>query len=126
MIVRVKQFAQYATHSTTSKGIVNLTVKSSYSNLSQTIKLLQMLNNDITLKAKVGRNKPFVIGTFRIKDIVVDGDGESKIKFTSILDYVNASRITDLIMIDEDIKEFVLMSECNIEEEEGESEENES
>lgn len=97
--VKVKQVVQYNGHSLSANGSVNLTLKAGYGELVNTIKVMQMLNNDVQVKARVpGHNngKPFTLGTFRIKSIAIDGDGESTIKFNGLNDYVEMDNLNVL------------------------------
>ena len=74
--IKVKEVVTYAGHSLRANGSVNLTVKAMYSELTNSIQMMQMLNNDVDLKAKVADGKPMRLGYFRIQEIKVDGDGE--------------------------------------------------
>lgn len=97
-IVTVKMFANYNGHNVRQNGSINLTFKCDYGELSNSIQLLQLLNNDINVIAKVAsENKPFKIGSFRLKGVTIDDDGESKITFNSITDYVEIDNINKLI-----------------------------
>ena len=84
---------------------------------------MQMLNEDIKIKARLGSEKPMMLGTFRIKNIVIDGDGESKIKFASDRDSVELDNMNKLPFANEDNSEFMIRMEANIEEDENKDEE---
>ena len=62
------------------------------------------------------------LGIFRIKQITIDGDGESKIKFDTLKDYVEVDNLNSLPLNSDDVKEFQLMYKADVE---LESEENE-
>ena len=47
MTVKVKEVVKYGGHSLSANGSVNFTLKASYSELTNTIQLMQMLNNDV-------------------------------------------------------------------------------
>ena len=47
MKVKVKEVVKYGGHSLSANGSVNFTLKAQYSELSNTIQLMQMLNNDV-------------------------------------------------------------------------------
>ena len=79
MKVKVKEVVKYGGHSLSANGSVNFTLKAQYSELSNTIQLMQMLNNDVSIKAKIPGGSPMKLGFFRVKQIVIDGDGESTI-----------------------------------------------
>lgn len=116
--IKVQSFCSYRGHSVLQNGSVNLTLKAKYSEITNSVQLLQLLNNDVNVQIKQGTDKPFKIGSFRIKSIGFDGDGESILKFNSLNDFVDIDSINKLITKDE----FKVLFSANIEEEE-ESEE---
>lgn len=120
MKAKVKEVVSYKGHSLSSNGSVNFSIKAQYSELTNTIQLMQMLNNDVSLKAKVPGEKPIKLGYFRIKQIIIDGDGESTIKLNGINDYIEMDNLNVLPLNTDDNKEFVVLFETEIEEEENE------
>ena len=125
MNIRVKEVVKYGGHSLSANGSVNFTLKATYSELPNTIKLMQMLNNDVVIRAKVPSGSPMKLGYFRVKQIVIDGDGESTIKFNGLNDYIEMDNLNLLPMNDSDNKEFVVMMEAEIETESEEEEDGE-
>lgn len=123
MIIKVKEVVKYAGHSLSANGSVNFNLKASYSELTNTIQMMQMLNNDVTIKAKLPSGKPMKLGMFRIKQIIIDGDGESTLKFNGLNDYIEMDNLNVLPLNSDDNKEFVIMMEAEIENEEEEGEE---
>lgn len=122
IIVKVKEVVKYNGHSLSANGSVNFNLKASYSELTNTIQMMQMLNNDVSIKAKLPAGKPMKLGLFRIKQIVIDGDGESTLKFNGLNDYIEMDNLNLLPLNNDDNKEFVIMMEAEIEtEEEGEN-----
>ena len=119
-IIKVKEVVKYAGHSLSANGSVNFTLKASYSELTNTIQLMQMLNNDVVIKAKLPGGKPMKLGMFRIKQIVIDGDGESTLKFNGLNDYIEMDNLNVLPLNNDENKEFVVVTEAEIENEEGE------
>lgn len=119
-IIKVKEVVKYAGHSLSANGSVNFTLKASYSELTNTIQLMQMLNNDVVIKAKLPGGKPMKLGMFRIKQIVIDGDGESTLKFNGLNDYIEMDNLNVLPLNSDENKEFVIVTEAEIENEEGE------
>lgn len=115
MNVKVKEVVKYGGHSLSANGSVNFTLKAAYSELTNTIKLMQMLNNDVNIKAKVPSGKPMKLGMFRIKQIVIDGDGESTIKFNGLNDYIEMDNLNLLPLNSDENKEFVVLMEADIE-----------
>lgn len=118
MNIKVKEVVTYGGHSLKANGAVNFTLKASYSELTNTISLMQMLNNDVGIKAKIPGGKPMKLGVFRINQIVIDGDGESVLKFNGLNDYIEMDNLNMLPLNDSENKEFVVMMEAEIEEEE--------
>ncbi len=122
MTVKVKEVVKYGGHSLSANGSVNFTLKASYSELTNTIQMMQMLNNDVTIKAKLPAGKPMKLGMFRIKQIIIDGDGESTLKFNGLNDYIEMDNLNILPLNSDENKEFVIMMEADIEIEEEEGE----
>lgn len=116
-VIKIKEVVKYAGHSLSANGSVNFNLKASYSELTNTIQVMQLLNNDVTIKAKLPGNKPMKLGMFRIKQIVIDGDGESQLKFNGLNDYIEMDNLNLLPLNNDDNKEFVIMLEAEIEEE---------
>lgn len=124
MNVKVKEVVKYGGHSLSANGSVNFTLKAQYSELPNTIKLMQMLNNDVNIKAKVPGGKPMKLGFFRVKQIVIDGDGESTIKFNGLNDYIEMDNLNLLPLNTDENKEFVVLMEADIETDEMEETDN--
>lgn len=114
-IIKIKQVVKYAGHSLSANGSVNFSLKASYSELTNTIQLMQMLNNDVSIKAKIPNDKPMKLGSFRVKQIIVDGDGESTIKLNGINEYIEMDNLNLLPLNDSETKEFVVSMEAEIE-----------
>lgn len=117
MIIKVREVVKYGGHSLSANGSVNFTLKASYSELTNSIQMMQMLNNDVTIKAKLPNGKPMKLGMFRIKQIIVDGDGESILKFNGLNDYIEMDNLNLLPLNSDENKEFVVMMEAEIEDE---------
>lgn len=119
--VKIKEMVSYSGHSLTGNGVVNLTLKAMYSELVNTIQVMQLLNNDITLKARLSSEVKNV-GIFRVKHIEVDGDGESKIKLTGMAEYVNLSVLNEFPLKGDEVQEFAVMFISELEDEEKKTE----
>ncbi len=117
MNIKIKEVVRYDGHSVSANGSVNFNLKASYSELVNTIKAIQLLNNDVMIKAKLPGSKPMRIGTFRVKQIVIDGDGESKLKFNGLNDFIEMDNLNQLPTNQDESKEFVVLLESDIEEE---------
>lgn len=124
--VKVKEVVKYGGHNLSANGSVNLTLKASYSELTNTIQLMQMLNNDVNIKAKIPGEKAMKLGMFRIKEIKIEGDGESIIKFNSLNDYTEMDNLNYLPIKGSENEEFAVMMSAEVEiEKEGEENGNE-
>ena len=95
--VEVKIIGKYNGHSVKANQSVDLSIKAGYDQLTHSVQLLQFLNNDVTIKAKVPDEKPFSLGTFRVQGVNVGHDGESAIKFNSMVDFTEVDNFTKLI-----------------------------
>lgn len=115
--VTTNAVASYNGHGVKTNKNVDLAFKFAYSELTNYIQLIQFLNEDVTIFAKVGDDKPMNLGTFRIKEIKVDNDGEGTVKFNSMLDFVNADFINSLVGTDLVKVKFTAMIEDDGEEE---------
>lgn len=120
-IIKVREIVKYGGHSLSANGSVNFTLKASYSELTNSIKLMQMLNNDVSIKAKVPGGKAMKLGIFRVKQIIIDGDGESILKFNGLNDYIEMDNLNLLPLSTDENKEFAVLMEAEIEEEESEN-----
>lgn len=123
MNIKVREVVKYGGHSLSANGSVNFTLKASYSELTNSIKLMQMLNNDVSIKAKAPGGKAMKLGIFRVKQIIIDGDGESILKFNGLNDYIEMDNLNLLPLSTDENKEFAVLMEAEIEEEESETDE---
>lgn len=123
MNIKVREIVKYGGHSLSANGSVNFTLKASYSELTNSIKLMQMLNNDVSIKSKAPGGKAMKLGIFRVKQIIIDGDGESVLKFNGLNDYIEMDNLNLLPLSTDENKEFAVLMESEIEEEESENDE---
>ena len=119
--IKIKEMVSYSGHSLSGNGVVNVTLKAMYSELVNTIQVMQLLNNDITLKAKLN-SEAKKVGIFKVKHIDIDGDGESKIKLTGMAEYVNLDVLNEFPLKSDESQEFAVMMAADIEDEENENE----
>lgn len=119
MNVKVQEVVKYGGHSLSANGKVGLTLNASYSELTNSIQISQMLNEDVSIKAKLPGKKAMMLGRFRVGKIEIFDDGESRIKFNGISDYVEMDNLNSLPLRDEDVSEFRVMLEAEIDEEVG-------
>lgn len=116
---KVKAIVVNGGYNVSANGSVNLKFIAGYSELVNTIKLQQMLNNDVSIKAKLpspnGKSQVVNLGVFRVKSTMIDGDGESKIQFNGLSEYVEMDNLNILPLASDDIKEFAILMEAEIE-----------
>lgn len=113
--VKIKEVVEYAGHSISANGAVNLTVKAGYSELPNSIQMCQLLNNDVTIKAKAPGVKAMMLGMFRVKNINIEDDGESKLKFAGLSQSVEVDNLNRLPLNDSDTKQFQILVEAEVE-----------
>ena len=99
--LKTRSLAKYNGHSIKTNKAVDLGLKFSYEELPNYIKPIQFLNENVTITIKRGDQKPQRLGTFMVKEIKIDHDGEGIVKFNSMLDYVEADELNT--MVGEDI-----------------------
>lgn len=120
--ISIKEFVKYNGHNVKSNTTVSLNFKAMYSELTKTIQVLQLLNNDVKITAD---NKP--LGVFRVKNVSVSDDGESTLKFESMAEAVEMDNLNSLITAENEVS-IVMESVIDLEDgnEEIEEEETES
>ena len=121
MNVKVKEVVKYNGHNVRANGSVDISFKAMYGEITNSISVLQMLNNDVTIAAKLAGQKPKKLGMFRVKNVSFDDDGESVLKFNSITDNVEMDNINEFVTMEE----FQILLNSEVEEEEEEEEEEE-
>ena len=103
-----KGVATFQSLSIRSNKTVQLNFKLRYDEILTSVELLQGLNSDITVHAKIGDNKPVNLGIFTIGSVNFDKDGNATIPFKSLVDNVNLDNINSLI--DEDYIQLRFMA----------------
>lgn len=101
MEIDVKEVVSYKGHSIKANGNVDLSFSAMYSEITSSIKVLQMLNNDVNVYAKKPNEKAIALGMYRIKEVKFDDDGESTIKFNSIDTSVELDNLAKIITSDQ-------------------------
>ena len=86
--IKIKFESTYNGHSIKKNGTIDLSFVAPYSQITNTVNLLQLINCNITLKVKI-RMQVYNLGVFYLKELKIDREGESTIKFNSELDSVN-------------------------------------
>lgn len=105
-----------------SKTVI-LKVKLRYDEVITSINLLQGLNSDITVHAKVPDRKAMNLGIFTIGAVNFDKDGNATIPFKSMVQNVNLDNICSLT--DEDYIQLRFMAVLELPQNEEEQEEEE-
>lgn len=123
--IKIKEVVENAGYSISANGAVNFTVKAKYSELPNTMQMCQLLNNDVFIKAKSPGVKAMALGMFRVKNINIEDDGESKIKFAGLAQSVEVNNLNKLPLNDSDDKLFQIMVLAEVEMEADEEEEGE-
>lgn len=114
--VNIKTEAEYFNHGVKANKAVSLTFKIPYSELTSSVKTLQMLNENMTVGAKLGSDKPIKLGTFMIKNLNIDNDGEGKLKVDSMIDYVELDNINQLANRSDEPLLIILKADIDVEE----------
>lgn len=105
---------------------IQVKFKLRYDEILTSVELLQGLNNDITLHAKVPDKKPMNLGIFTIGAINFDKDGNATIPFKSLTDNVNVESICNLVdeeLIQLRFQAIIELPDTSVEESEGGAEE---
>lgn len=97
MEIKVMAVAQYKGYSLSENGSVNLSLDFKYDQLVNVIQMTQMFSNDVVVTVKRPGIKSLKLGMFRIKSIVIDGDGESRVKLNGLNDYVEVGNLNDIV-----------------------------
>ena len=116
MNMKVKAVVKNMGNSLNANGVVNLRLKTSYSELPSAIKSLAMLNQNIDVKAKLPGDKPFRLGWFMLNEVKIASDGEADIRLRSTKENVEMDMLNSLPLAHDENPEFQVMLECEIEE----------
>jgi len=114
--IKVKTEGTYFAHNVKQNKSIDLTFKVPYSELTNYIKSIQMLNENVDVGAKIGADKPINLGSFMIKNINIDNDGEGKIKLNSQLDFVDSDKINELASKNDE--PLMILFKCSVDVEE--------
>ena len=97
--VIIKSIATYNGHGIKASKAVDLNLKFAYDEMVNYIQAIQMLNENVEIAFKV-EGKPKFVGTFMIKELKINHDGEGSIRFNSQLDAVDPEAINEMVGID--------------------------
>jgi hypothetical protein len=119
--VKLKTEGKYVDHSIKANKAVTLQFKMPYSELTNYVQSIQMLNENVKVAVKIGADKkPLQLGTFMVHNLNIDRDGEGKIKFNAMLDHCDANAINDLALRNDEPLHVLLKAEIDIEDDEDE------
>lgn len=114
--VEVEQVVTSGGYSISAAGVTMVTFKCKYGELVNTVQMLQLLNNDIDIAATVPGEKKKPVGySFRLKQIVVDGDGEQTVKLQGVSELTDVETLSTLPFRNAEIPEFRIMLSSSIE-----------
>lgn len=111
MNISIKEVVSYKGHSVKANGNIDISFSAMYGELTNSIKVLQLLNNDVTIVAKLPGSKAVKLGNFNVRSVLFDGDGESVLKFTSMVDFVEMENVNTVISQEN----FQIKMEANVE-----------
>lgn len=94
--VKIREVVSYNGHNVKSNGVVNLNLKAMYSELVNTIQVLQLLNNDVKISVIEGKSENS-LGMFRVKNVSISDDGESVLKFETLAEAAEMDKINSLV-----------------------------
>jgi hypothetical protein len=77
---------------------------------------------DTTITVKLPDEKPMKLGSFRVREVKIDHDGEGGLKFNSMSDYVDIDNLNKLVGTEFFTVMFTADVEVEEEEEEDDSE----
>jgi hypothetical protein len=114
--VKVKAVGEFNGQSTKPNKSIDLSFKFPYSELVNSVQTLQMLNENITVSAKIGDEKPIKLGMFTLNGLNFDRDGEAVLKLNSMLDYVEADNLNTIAALGKG-EQFHILFKASVEEE---------
>lgn len=119
--IKIKEVVGYNGHNVKANGIVLLNLKAMYSELVNTIRVLQLLNNDVKISVVEGKSEKS-LGMFRVKNVNVSDDGESVLKFETLAEAAEMDEINSLVGKETEFTIIMLASVDMEDEDEEESE----
>lgn len=118
--VKIREVVSYNGHNVKSNGVVNLNLKAMYSELVNTIQVLQLLNNDVKISVIEGKSENS-LGMFRVKNVSISDDGESVLKFETLAEAAEMDTINSLVGKETEFT-INMFAEVEVEEEDEEEE----
>lgn len=114
--VTIDQNVSLDGYSVSSRGIVTITLYAGYVELPQTIRLMDLMGEYITLSSFALGEEPMLLGNdFRIKQITVDANCDQKIRLHGVQETIDVSSISKLPARGDEDSEFTVTYEAEIE-----------
>lgn len=98
--MKLKGISRFEGMNISSSKVITLNVKMGYEEVVTSVQLLQGLNSDITVLAKLGIGKPKNLGMFKVNGINFDKDGNAKISLKSLTYNVELDNVMEVVNAD--------------------------
>lgn len=95
--IKLKGISKFVGMNISANKIITLNVVMGYEEIVTSIQLLQGLNNDITVFAKLGIGKAKSLGMFTVNSVNFDRDGNAKVSLKSMVSNVELENIIEII-----------------------------
>lgn len=93
MELKQKGVAKFQGFNVAASKVVTLKVKIPFNELVTSVKLLQSLNTDVTIHARMDGAKAVNLGMFNIGSVSFDKDGNASAQFKSMMENVDTENI---------------------------------
>lgn len=126
VVVKMKTEAKYNGHDVKPNKAVNVNFKAPYAELKNYIQSIQLLNENVTIAAKIGSDKkPIKLGTFMINNINIDRDGEGKFKFNSMIESAELANLNEIAERNDEPLVLLLKADIDIDDDEDQEDDDE-
>lgn len=116
--MKVRGISTFKSLNISGNKVVTLKFKMRYDEIVTSVQLLQGLNCDITVLAKIGGSKPKSLGLFTVGGINFDKDGNAEVTLKSLTQNVELNNITELV--EEELIQLMFRTIIELEDKEGE------
>lgn len=99
--VKLKGVSKITSMNISSSRVITLNVTMGYEEIVTSVQLLQGLNSDITVLAKMGIGKAKSLGMFTVNGVNFDKDGNAKVSLKSMVSNVELENIMEIITSEE-------------------------
>ena len=117
--VTITAVGTYDGHTTKKNRIMELKLKFSYDERISSAQMVMLVGQNIEVHAKPAGKKPLKLGSFNFNGMSIDRDGQTVLKLSSDIDYVEHENIVALISSvgdDNDLLKIKLAAEIEVEE----------